>query len=134
MNDLNMPVNMVICDTLREQDGLARSSRNVYLSSDERKAACILYKSLCAAQTMFQNHFHSSNQDDDDNNIECQNIINKVDKILKSEPLVSNVEYISVSDRNDMSSLEYVNAQGGILSIACQIGNVRLIDNIILAL
>ena len=120
---------MKICPTLRESDGLARSSRNVYLSPQERKAACILYKSLSSAQSMFQNHFSSSSQE-----MNCSVIVNNVNEILKSEPLVSSIEYVSLSDRLNMRDLEYVGRDGGILSIACKIGNVRLIDNIILSL
>ena len=123
-SDLDIDVNINIIPTMRESDGLAMSSRNVYLSKDERIVAPILYKSLYAAKEYF----------DDNNNkhINSNTLQTIVMNILKSEPLVNSIQYVSIDCKETMQPLNYVDANGAIISIACKIGNVRLIDNIVL--
>lgn len=117
--DLHFPLEVVVCPTLREPDGLAMSSRNVYLSSEERRAATILYRSLTTARTAFEqgerdtSHIRAIMMD-----------------ILNSEP-VARPQYVSCADLNTMQELEII-ADRALLSMAVYIGKTRLIDNIIL--
>jgi pantoate--beta-alanine ligase len=124
VEDLNMDVNVVVMDTIRESDGLAKSSRNEYLSESERKAATIIYKSLIAAKELTTTNPSASSSD----------IIDVTRNILNSEPLVSEIQYISVES---MSTMEVVSQpsdskDGTTISLACVVGSVRLIDNIVL--
>ena len=159
VEDLNMDVDVRIMDTVREHDGLAKSSRNAYLSNEERIAASIIYKSLVGAQTLFDECRQRQRQkrSDGDNTLQSSEIIATVQRILKSEPLVSEIQYVSVDDRRNMKPLQDVllvsddgsssnasasfaaaaaaatkDPHGAIVSLACKIGSVRLIDNIIL--
>ena len=168
VEDLNMDVDVRIMDTVREHDGLAKSSRNAYLSKEERTAACIIYKSLVGAQTLFderrrqrhsqQRQMHSDGDDKSSSTLlPSSEIITTVQTILESEPLVSEIQYVSVDDRRTMKPLQDVllvsddgssdnvssssssaattkttNHVGAIVSLACKIGSVRLIDNIVL--
>jgi len=125
--DLNMDVSIVVRPTIRESDGLAMSSRNAYLSSEEREAAPILYKALCSAREVFDSLATSAD-------IESLQLQDCVRRTLNSQPLVKEIQYVSVDCRATMRSLERVTRkEGAILSIACVLGSVRLIDNIVLA-
>mmetsp|Transcript_14624 Transcript_14624/g.17632 ORF Transcript_14624/g.17632 Transcript_14624/m.17632 type:complete len:131 (+) Transcript_14624:83-475(+) len=120
-----MDLNVVICDTVREKDGLAMSSRNAYLESDERAVAPILYQSLCSAQKLYQ---HSSGS-----SISSQELVDNVKSVIQSEPLVSEIQYISVDNLQTMKPIQEVSREdGAVISLACKVGKVRLIDNIVL--
>lgn len=126
VEDLDMPVNVNIIPTMRESDGLAMSSRNAYLAEAERLAAPVIYKSLCAAKDMFS-------QLKEDETILASVLEEAVQSTLKSEPLVSEVQYVAIDDKATMLPLEHVKqGEGAIISLACKIGSVRLIDNIVL--
>ena len=99
------------------------SSRNAYLTKDERKVAPIVYQSLCTARDLY----HGS-----DGPISAQHLQEVVESILRSEPLVTDVQYVSVDCRETMRPLQTVGEEGAILSLACKIGSVRLIDNMVL--
>lgn len=127
VKDLDMDVSIEIQSTVREVDGLALSSRNTYLSKNERCAAPILYKSLCLARDMFAalNHPNES--------IDAERLEDAVRSKLSEEPLVSTVQYVAIDNKHTMQPLSSVTkADGAIVSLACKIGDVRLIDNIIL--
>jgi len=113
--DLNFPVNIIGVPIVREQDGLAKSSRNTYLSSDERKAATILYKSI---QTGKQAIKRGASAD---------SIINTMTEIINTEPLAK-IDYISVVDANTMQPVEEIN-DPVLVAMAVYIGSTRLIDN-----
>lgn len=143
VDDLDIPTNIVIGETVRENDGLAMSSRNAYLSPEERFAAPILYKSLRAARhtTVVKNN--NNNDDDVNNMVSSQLIKDTVLSVLQTESLVKEVQYISVDDILTMQPIDYVpattttdishnNNGSAVLSIAVKIGSVRLIDNIVL--
>jgi pantoate--beta-alanine ligase len=123
VRDLDMDVNIVVVDTVREPDGLAMSSRNAYLTVEERKAAPVVFRSLKTARELY----HGSNGP-----ISAQQLKDAVHNVLKSEPLVTEVQYVSVDCRETMRPLQDVGEVGAVISLACKIGSVRLIDNIIL--
>ena len=117
--DLNFPVEIVICPIVREPDGLALSSRNVYLSPEERRAATVLYRALSAAKAKFD----ASERD-------AEMLRAAMSSTLAAEPLARE-EYVSAADLETLAELEQV--EGGVLlSMAVRIGKTRLIDNFLL--
>jgi pantoate--beta-alanine ligase len=125
VEDLNMPVKIDICETLREADGLAMSSRNTYLSASERSVAKILYKALNSAKLKFDGNINSDTTREE--------LSTAVYEILKSEPMVTEVEYVSIASHLNMKELSVVDRAGGaVISSAIRIGSVRLIDNVLL--
>ena len=125
VTDLNIPVDIQVCDTIRAEDGLALSSRNTYLDKvNERPVANILYRALMAA--------HDLCMKDVSRKVTREELINTALAILKTEKLVTNVEYVSVASHLDMTELDSVSgASGCVLSSAIRLGSVRLIDNIL---
>ncbi|NWJ44393.1 MAG: pantoate--beta-alanine ligase [Chloroflexi bacterium] len=119
VRDLNFPLEIVICPTLREADGLAMSSRNIYLSVDERKAATVLYRALTAAQTAFEN-----------GNRQGDALRKLMNEVISSETLAK-PDYVSVANPEDLR--EYAGliptGKGVLLSMAVRFGSTRLIDN-----
>jgi pantoate--beta-alanine ligase len=119
VNDLNFPIEIVVCPIIREPDGLAMSSRNIYLNEDQRQAATVLYRSLINAQKAFEK---GKSQAD-----ELRAIV--IETILE-EPL-AHLQYISCADRDTLEELDGP-VERGLLSLAVLIGKVRLIDNILI--
>lgn len=113
--DLNFPVNIIGVPIVRESDGLAKSSRNTYLSKEERKAATILYKAIQMGKQTIK---HGASAD---------SIINTMTEIINTEPLAK-IDYISVVDANTMQPVEEINAPV-LVAMAVYIGSTRLIDN-----
>jgi pantoate--beta-alanine ligase len=120
VQDLNFPVEIVVCPTLREVDGLALSSRNAYLSADERKAAPVLFRALSAAK----NKYDSGERDAD----VLRAILNSM---IQSEPLAKE-QYVSAADPRTLRELQKID-KGVLLSMAVRIGKARLIDNILIS-
>lgn len=129
VKDLNMPVNVQICPTIREHDGLAMSSRNAYLSTAERPACGILFKALSRAKVLCEETQYTRFPAD------RKDLIAAVNAVLASEALVTSVEYVSVASHRDMTELPSYNAHtpgaGAVISAAIRIGSVRLIDNVL---
>jgi pantoate--beta-alanine ligase len=119
VRDLNLPVEIVICPIQREADGLAMSSRNIYLTLEQRKAAVVLYKSLKAAETAF----HQDQKDAD-------RLREVMLEILNDEPLAE-VQYVSCADRETLEEQDGV-IQSALLSMAVKFGRTRLIDNLVI--
>jgi pantoate--beta-alanine ligase len=117
--DLDFPTEIVVCPTLREADGLAMSSRNVYLSPNERQASAAISRALFKAKEAFQTGERDANH-----------LKNVVSETLGTEPLIK-VQYISCAHPDTLQELEGKIEQG-LLSLAVYIGNTRLIDNIVL--
>ena len=117
--DLNMAVEVVGLLTMREADGLAMSSRNTYLSPQERRAATVLWRSLCRAQELF-----------DAGERRAEVIRAEMRDILASQPLTK-VEYVSVADAETLAELETID-RPAMVSLAVRIGRTRLIDNVTL--
>lgn len=113
--DLNFPVNIIGVPIVRESDGLAKSSRNTYLSKEERKAATILYK---AVQMGKQTIKRSASAD---------SIINTMTEIINTEPLAK-IDYVSVVDANTMQPVHEITSPV-LVAMAVYIGSTRLIDN-----
>ena len=117
--DLSYPIDVVICPTLREPDGLAMSSRNSYLDLDQRKAAPVLFEGLSAAKSAF-----------DHGEKDAETLKQIVRDIISREHLAK-IQYISCADYDSLQELEIVNNKA-LLSLAVTVGKTRLIDNFIL--
>lgn len=120
VRDLDVPVAIVPCPTLREPDGLAMSSRNARLSPEERRAARVLSRALLAARAAFEGGVRDADA-----------LRRAALDVLAGEPLAA-AEYVSVADGATMVELERVPDAGAVLSTAVRLGATRLIDNIVL--
>jgi pantoate--beta-alanine ligase len=117
--DLNFPLEVIICPTVRERDGLAMSSRNTYLAPEERRAGVVLYRALSAARDMFE----AGERD-------AEALRAAMRKTLAAEPRAQ-TEYVSAADPDTLQELERVD-RDALLSMAVRIGKTRLIDNFVL--
>jgi pantoate--beta-alanine ligase len=116
VKDLSLPVEIVPVPTVREEDGLACSSRNVYLSPEERQSASAIYKSFLLAQKLFQ----SGNTD--------ANLLKEAIKdFLLKHPHVRKIDYVEITDE-ELNPVEEVK-EGDRILVALYVGNTRLIDN-----
>jgi pantoate--beta-alanine ligase len=119
VRDLNMDVDVVICPTIREKDGLAMSSRNAYLRPEERKSSVVLYRSLKEAADLLTSGII--------NIVDLKEMMHK--KILE-EPAVSSIDYAGFYDPETLEELSTIQSDV-LLAVAAKIGNTRLIDNIL---
>jgi pantoate--beta-alanine ligase len=132
VQDLNMPIDIIICPTQREADGLAMSSRNTYLDTEHRRAAPVLYRALCAAKDGFD---HGERDGDHLRAI--------MREIIEAEPLAK-LDYVSAADAMTLQELGLTphpplpttmkpssgeEEHGVLLSMAVRVGKPRLIDN-----
>lgn len=115
--DLNIPVEIVACPIVREDDGLAMSSRNTYLSADERKAALCLSKSIFEGEKMAND------------GASVGEVLEKMKEIISSEKLAK-IDYISAVDLETIKDVDNFN-KDTMVAIAVYIGKTRLIDNFI---
>jgi pantoate--beta-alanine ligase len=117
--DLDFPVEIVVCPTVREADGLAMSSRNTYLQAEERQAATVLFRALSAAKSAYER---------------CERDAETLRRIMREavtvEPL-ARLQYVSCADYETLEELETVKGKA-LLSMAVYLGKTRLIDNVIL--
>lgn len=119
-SDLNFPLEIVVCPTVRAPDGLAMSSRNAYLNPEERRAATVLYRALSAAKGAFDR----GERDGD----KLRAILSQT---VAAEPL-ARAEYASAADPDTLTEFNWVSSNVVLLSLAVRIGNTRLIDNFLL--
>jgi len=117
--DLNFPIEIVVCPIVREPDGLAMSSRNVYLDPDQRKAATVLFRALSAAKEVYEKGERDAGM--------LRQIMTEV---LASEALVQ-VQYVSCADYDTLEELDTIKEKA-LLSMAVFLGKTRLIDNFVL--
>src|ERR1041384_3469593 len=103
--DLNFPIEIVVCSIVRELDGLAMSSRNVYLDAEERKAATVLYRSLSAARNLYENGERNA-----------EKLRQMMKEVIASEPLAK-MQYVSCADYDTLEELETVDGKA-LLSMA----------------
>ncbi|MBU3190670.1 pantoate--beta-alanine ligase [Clostridium bowmanii] len=118
VRDLNFPIEIIGCPIVREADGLAKSSRNNYLSTDERTAALILNKSLNSAKELLLTHEKSA-----------ENLTETIKKQIQSEVLAK-IDYIEVVDALSLTAIDLID-KPVLVAIAVYIGKTRLIDNFI---
>ncbi len=116
--ELDMKLEVVAVPTVREPDGLAMSSRNTYLSPQERKAAVVLYQALSMAQKLF-----SRGEKD------AQAIRRQMKELIQKQPLAE-IDYISIADAETLDELDEVRPPA-LVSMAVKIGKTRLIDNVV---
>jgi pantoate--beta-alanine ligase len=119
VRDLHMPVKIVPIPTVREPDGLAMSSRNAYLSPEERRAAPILHRALLAAKSLAEKG---------ERNPEA--LIEAVRRCVAKEPLLR-LEYVELRDAQTLETLAILD-RPAVLALASRLGKARLIDNIII--
>ena len=117
--DLNFPLEVVVCPTMREADGLAMSSRNKYLEGEDRKAAVVLFQALNAAKEAYQGGER-----------DAEMLRSRMKNVLEAEPRAQ-IQYISCADYNTLEELEIVKGKA-LLSMAVLLGKTRLIDNFVL--
>ncbi len=117
--DLNFPLEIVICPIVREPDGLAMSSRNVYLDPAERKAATVLYRALTRARAAFE-----------DGQRDADHLRGLMTATIQAEPL-ARLQYVSCADPTTLAELEGPVDQA-LLSMAVYVSKTRLIDNFLL--
>lgn len=117
VDDLNMDIEIVGCPIVREADGLAKSSRNTYLSKEERTAALVLHRSLEKAQEMI-----------DAGEKSAKVIIGEMTKLIEAEPLAK-IDYIKMVDALTMQQIPAID-RPMLLAMAVYIGKTRLIDNL----
>ena len=114
--DLDFPLEIVVCPIVREADGLALSSRNVNLTPEQRAAAPVLYRALCAARDAWRAGEHDGER--------LRGIMRRV---LDAEPLAQ-TQYVSAADPLSLTELGDA-SRGVLLSLAVRVGKARLIDN-----
>ncbi len=120
--DLNLDVEIVVCPTIREPDGLAMSSRNLYLQDGQREAAAVIYRCLSAASEALQSGAASP--------AEAGELMRKM---LSHETLVTNIDYASVFDPETLDETGETK-KALLLAAAVRMGEIRLIDNVLVNL
>jgi pantoate--beta-alanine ligase len=118
VHDLRMPVQVIGCPTIREPDGLAMSSRNLYLSPAERQAAAALSRALSQAKRLSK-----------DDVWEASRLQDEVQKMLDKEPLIR-TDYVAIVHPQTLQPVETVITAEAVMCLAVWIGRTRLIDNI----
>ena len=116
VKDLNMPLTITGCPIIREADGLAKSSRNTYLSIEERKAALVLSRSIFLGKEMVENGER-----------DCKKILAAMTAEIEKETLAK-IDYVKIVDLDTMQQVEKID-RGILAAIAVYIGKTRLIDN-----
>jgi len=114
--DLNMVIEIVVVQTVRESDGLAMSSRNIYLSPEERQAATILFRALTLARQLRLGGEKDAGK-----------IRRQMTSLIQKEPLAQ-IEYVSIADAETLEELDLID-HPTLASLAVRIGKTRLIDN-----
>jgi pantoate--beta-alanine ligase len=115
--DLNMNVRVMVCATVREPDGLAMSSRNVYLTPEQRKQATVLSRSLQLAKDLYAKGERNAIK-----------IRQQMTALIQKEPLAV-IDYISIADEQTLEELETIQGKA-LVSMVVKFGNTRLLDNI----
>ncbi|MDE6672223.1 MAG: pantoate--beta-alanine ligase [Ruminococcus sp.] len=116
VDDLNMDIEIIGCPIVRENDGLAKSSRNTYLSTEERQSALILSRSLERGKELIKSGVK-----------DCREIISEIKSVIDTEPL-ARIDYVKIVDAETMQQIEILD-KPALCAMAVYIGKTRLIDN-----
>jgi pantoate--beta-alanine ligase len=119
VRDLDMGVEVVVCPTVRESDGLALSSRNAYLNPEERKQALVLYRALCRVQSVA-----------DQGERDARKLRDAAGQVFGGEKQVR-LDYFEIVDKDSLEPLQDT-SRGALVVTAAAVGKTRLIDNIVL--
>jgi pantoate--beta-alanine ligase len=119
VKDLNYPITVVICPIIRENDGLAMSSRNIYLNTEQRKGATVLYRSLVAARKAYDEGFQ-----------QADHLRDIIIEMVEEEPL-ARIQYVSCANPDTLKEI-HGQVERGLLSLAVFFGKTRLIDNVLI--
>lgn len=119
VNDLDMDVEIVVCPIVREHDGLAMSSRNVYLTPEQREQALVLHRSLMRVQTLA-----------DQGERNAAKLIEAGKQVIAEEP-AARLDYFAIVDPNTLDPVADI-TRGALVAVAAYFGTTRLIDNILL--
>ena len=119
VDDLNMDIQIIGFSTVREADGLAMSSRNKYLTEQERPSALTLFKSLKLAQKFYSKGERKASV-----------IINKIKKLIERAPYTK-IDYVKICDAKTLKDVYEIKRQS-VLALAVKVGKTRLIDNYVL--
>lgn len=117
VKDLNMPITIVVCPIVREADGLAMSSRNTYLSTEEREQATILYQSLQKAKALIDSGERSS-----------ETVKAMIRQMIHGKP-TAEIDYVSIVSTHTLEDIEILEDKI-LLALAVKVGKTRLIDNL----
>lgn len=117
--DLNFGLELIVVPTVREPDGLAMSSRNVYLTPEERRSATILWRALSEAKKLWE-----------EGERDAERLRRQMRELIQSEPRAQ-LEYVSVADAESLEELSEID-RPALVSLAVRLGRARLIDNITL--
>ncbi len=117
--DLNFPLEVIVCPTVREADGLAMSSRNAYLDPEQRSAAVVLHRALREAVERFESGERRADR-----------LRRSMSEVLAGEPL-ARPQYVSVAEPDSLQEIDG-EVQAAVLSMAVYVGETRLIDNMLI--
>ncbi len=120
VSDLNMDLQIVACPTVREPDGLAMSSRNIYLTREQRRSAAALYRALTLAQELWEQGVKDAGA-----------IRHEMTELIKKEPL-ADISYISIAHPETLKEMLHRMKAPALASLAVKFGKTRLIDSIVL--
>jgi len=120
VRDLAFDLDVIVLPIVREESGLAMSSRNAYLNDEEKRAATVLHRGLSRAAREYE-----------DGERNCERLIEIVRSTIETEPL-ARIDYISLDDADTLEHLERIDDPPALLSLAAFVGKTRLIDNIVL--
>jgi pantoate--beta-alanine ligase len=121
VRDLNFPVEIIVCPTVREADGLAMSSRNAYLNPGERTSALVLYRALTEVRSRFEQGERNA-----------ERLIAAGKRVLAQESEVR-LDYLEIVDPDTLDSLREIENKA-LVAVAAFVGSTRLIDNVLLTL
>lgn len=122
VEDLNVDVKIVICETVREENGLAKSSRNVYLSDEEKESSKVLFRSLELGKSLILDGVN-----------ETDKILSEMGNLIKQNIPGAEIQYIAVTDNELLNNINELNNYKGnvLISLAVKTNKTRLIDNIL---
>ncbi len=121
VRDLNLDIQIIPGPTIREEDGLAMSSRNVYLNEEERKQAVVLYKSLMLAKNLIENGEKKPDK-----------IIKEMEKYILDNANLARIQYIQIVDTKNLKPVNEIKGEV-LVALAVFFGRTRLIDNVIIS-